>query len=194
MSPATVLASWHKNPCHQLLLGWSLCEQQMLLELNAKGPLHSQEQVLDVMVLRLAWLLLDTTVGWEWKCWKMRETVDVIKNVMSNEAWWTADATLTGLGLINQHHSVFWWPCEDASKGWLNTKTNLWVETGLSVRLEHLHREPCNYFWFALLYLRAESSCTWFVLVFIAQRRIDCFLKQRQQDPMSILWHHVRRD
>lgn len=62
VSPATVLASWHENPCHQLLLGSSLREQQMLLELSAKGLLHSQEQLLDVMVLRLAQLLLDTTV------------------------------------------------------------------------------------------------------------------------------------
>lgn len=103
--------------CHQLLLGWSLCEQQVLLELSAKGLLHSQEQVLDVMVLRLAWLLLDTTVGWDQKCWKMWETLDVINNVMTNEAWWTADATLTGLRLIYQHCSAFWWPCEGACKG-----------------------------------------------------------------------------
>lgn len=136
VSPATVLASWHENPCHQLLLGWSLCEQQMLLELNAKGLLHSQEQVLDVMVLRLVRLLLDTTVGWEQKCWKMKETVDVIKNVMSSEVWWTVDATLTGLRLICQHCSAFWWPCEVVCKGWLKTKTNVWAETGLSVRLE----------------------------------------------------------
>lgn len=136
VSPATALASWHENPCHQLLPGWSLCEQQMLLELSAKGLLHSQLQLLDVMVLRLAQLLLDTTVGWEWKCWKMKETLDVTKNVMSNEAWWTVDATWTGLRLIYQCHSAFWWPCEDACKGWSNTKTNPWAETGLSVRLE----------------------------------------------------------
>lgn len=85
VSPATALASWHENPCHQLLPGWSLCEQQMLLELSAKGLLHSQLQLLNVMVLRLAQLLLDTTVGWEWKCWKMKETLDVTKNVMSND-------------------------------------------------------------------------------------------------------------
>lgn len=95
VSPATALASWHENHCHQLLLGWSLCEQQMLLELSAKELLHSQGQVLDMMVLRLAWVLLDTTVGCERKCYKMKETVDVIKNVMSNEAWGTADTTLT---------------------------------------------------------------------------------------------------
>lgn len=103
------------------------------MELSAKGLLHSQEQVLDMMVLRLAWVLLDTTVGCERKCYKMKETVDVIKNVMSNEAWGTADTTLTGLRLIDQHRSAFWQPCEDACKRWLNTKTNMWAETSLSV-------------------------------------------------------------
>ena len=52
------------------------------------------------MTPRSAQRLLNTTVGWERKCWKMKEIVDVIKNVMSNKAQEIVDATLTGLRLI----------------------------------------------------------------------------------------------
>lgn len=72
----------------------------------------SQEPVLDVMAPRLVQHWLNAAVGWELKCWKMKEIVDDIKNVISNKARETVDATLTGLTVIYDWDFAFKGPCE----------------------------------------------------------------------------------
>lgn len=64
------------------------------------------------MASRLAQHLLNAAVGRERKCWKTKEIVEEIKNVMSNKARETVDATLTGLRLVYRWDSAFKGPWE----------------------------------------------------------------------------------
>lgn len=119
----------------------------------------------------------------------MKEIADAIKNVMSNKAWRTVDATLAGLRLSLQgphelRHAKGGPTPKNKIVGQIWTQSRAGETTQIIMQLLQI----CT----AISKSRA-LLCMAYTGEHVAQGRIGYFLKQRQHHPRLIPGYHIRR-